>query len=155
MRIAIMLAATVCLGLSATADGMSRKAVSSPDMDRLTATEASIGPAPAGHEPFRYLHGSTYSVLPGDTALACEAACGDDEVCRAWSFVAAYGSAHSRCELKQGGGKAEENLLATSGVSPNVDASYWGDLPVEAPISTEVLDGESADMPAATELSDN
>ena len=37
MRIAIMLAATVCLGLSATADGMSRKAVSSPDLDRLTA----------------------------------------------------------------------------------------------------------------------
>jgi hypothetical protein len=146
MRLAILLAATVCLGLTATADGMSRKAVSSPDMDRLTATEASIAPASAGHEPFRYLHGATYSVLPGDTALACEAACGDDNACRAWSFVAAYGSAEARCELKRGGGKSEENLLATSGVSPNVDVSYWGDVPAEAPVSSVVLEGDAPEI---------
>lgn len=147
MRLAILLAATACVGLLAAADGVSGKAVSSPEMDPLKATEASLGPNPAGHEPFRYRHGATYSVLPGDTALACEAACGEDGVCQSWSFVAAYGDSDARCELKQGGGKSEENLLATSGVSPRIDASYWGEAPVAEPVSTEVLEGEGDATP--------
>ncbi len=147
MRIAILLAATACLGLAASADGVARKAVSSPEIDRLTATQTSLGPSPAGHEPFRYRHGATYSVLPGDTALACEAACGEDGICQSWSFVAAYGDSSARCELKQGGGKSEENLLATSGVSPRVDASYWGEAPMAMPVSSEVLDGEGDATP--------
>lgn len=142
MRLAVLFAATVCLGLGAAADGVSRKAVTSPGMDRLTATEASVGPSKPGHEPYIYRHGSTYSVLAGSSALACETACGEEAMCQAWSFVEAYGSAGARCELKRGGGKAEENLLATSGVSPRVDASYWGTQTVEAP--AETLDGEIA-----------
>ncbi len=143
MRLAILLAATACVGLVAAADGISGKAVSSPEFDPLTATEASLGPRPAGHEPFRYRHGATYSVLPGDTALACEAACGEDGVCQSWSFVAAYGDSGARCELKQGGGKSEENLLATSGVSPRIDASYWGEAPAVTPVSSETLQGDA------------
>ena len=142
MRLAILLAATACLGFAASADGVSRKAVSSPGMDPLTATEASRGPATPGHEVYRYRHGSTYKVDAGSTALACEAACGEEAVCQSWSFVEAYGSSGARCELKQGAGKSEENLLATSGVSPRVDATYWGEATVEA--QPEVLSGEVA-----------
>lgn len=142
MRIAILLAATACLGFAASADGVSRKAVTSPGMDRLTATEASRGPATPGHEVYRYRHGSTYKVDAGSTPLACEAACGEDTVCQSWSFVEAYGNSDARCELKRGGGKSEENLLATSGVSPRVDASYWGE--VAAPVPPETLSGEIA-----------
>jgi len=142
MRIVVLLAATACLGFAASADGVSRKAVSSPGMDRLTATEASRGPATPGHEVYRYRHGSTYKVDAGSTPLACEAACGEDAVCQSWSFVEAYGSSGARCELKRGGGKSEENLLATSGVSPRVDASYWGEAVVE--VKPEALSGEIA-----------
>ncbi len=145
MRLAILFAATALLGLAAGADGVSRKAVSSPEMDRLTATEVSRGPAPRGHEVDRYRHGSTYQVDAGSTALACQVACGDDEVCQSWSFVEAYGSAAARCELKRGAGKSEENLLATSGVSPRVDVSYWGETTVEA--EPETLSGESDPTP--------
>jgi len=150
MRIAILLAATACLGLVASADGVSRKAVSSPGMDRLTATGMSQSPGPAerGHERFRYRHGATYAVVGGTTPLACQAACGDDEICQAWSFVEAYGSAEARCELKRGGGKSEENLLATSGVSPRVDVSYWGETEAEAPAPAEMLSGENTALPA-------
>ncbi len=142
MRFAIMFVAAACLGLAASADGVSRKAVSSPQIDRLTATEASRGPASPGHEVYRYRHGSTYRVDAGSTALACQAACGNEAICQSWSFVEAYGSSGARCELKRGAGKSEENLLATSGVSPRVDASYWGEASVEA--QPDTLSGEIA-----------
>ena len=147
MRFAILLAAAACLGFSASADGVSRKAVSSPEIDRLTATgmSATGGPATPGHEIYSYRHGSTYKVDAGSTALACEAACGEDGVCQSWSFVEAYGSAGARCELKRGAGKSEENLLATSGVSPRVDASYWGAASVEVPAAD--LAGETDATP--------
>lgn len=145
MRLAMLFAAAACIGLVAAADGVARKAVSSPEMDRLTATETSLpgGPATPGFETYTYRHGATYKVDAGTTALSCQAACGEDAVCQAWSFVEAYGSAGARCELKRGGGKPEENLLATSGVSPRVDASYWGEASVELPAPTEDLAGEN------------
>lgn len=137
MRFALMIAAAACLGLAASADGVARKAVTSPDLDRLTATD---GPASPGHERYKYRHGATYKVDAGSTALACEAACGGEEVCQAWSFVEAYGDSAPRCELKAGGGKLEENLLATSGVSPRTDDLIWGKEAVAAP--TDTLAGE-------------
>ncbi len=137
MRFALMIAAAACLGLAASADGVARKAVTSPDIDRLTATD---GPAAPGHERRTYRHGATYKVDAGSTALACEAACGGEDVCQAWSFVETYGDSAARCELKAGGGKLEENLLATSGVSPRTDALLWGK---EAePVPPETLAGE-------------
>lgn len=149
MRLAILLAATALLGLAAGADGVSGKAVSSPGIDPLTATGTSAysGPQTPGHEIHRYRHGSTYKVDVGTTADACEAACGEDGVCQSWSFVEAYGSAAARCELKRGSGKSEENLLATSGVSPRVDASYWGDANVAAPAPSTMLSGEADATP--------
>ena len=149
MRLAILLAATALIGLAAGADGVSRKAVSSPGMDPLSATGSSAwnGPETPGHEKHRYRHGSTYKVDAGTTALACEAACGEDDVCQSWSFVETYGNSAARCELKRGAGKSEENLLATSGVSPRVDASYWGDANVAAPAPGTTLRGEADATP--------
>lgn len=144
MRLAVLFAATLCMGLVASADGVSRKAVSTPDLDRLTATSAPANPA---HERYRYRHGATYSVGPGSTADACEITCGDDAVCQAWSFVEAYGSAKARCELKRGGGKSEENLLATSGISPRVHVDFWGD-DTAAPAQSDVLVGDDLAAPA-------
>lgn len=63
-------------------------------------------------------------------------------MCQAWSYVAGYGLAAARCELKQGGGKSEENLLAISGVSPRVDAVIWGTYAPPAP-PTDQLIGEA------------
>lgn len=136
MRIAVLLAAAACLGLGASADGIARKAVTSPDFERLTATE---GPAVPGHETHIYRHGSTYKVDAGSSALACEAACGGEPVCQSWSFVAAYGNSGARCELKRGGGKSEENRLATSGVSPRINAAFWGE--GAAPVPADTLSG--------------
>jgi hypothetical protein len=138
MRFVLMIAAAACLGLAASADGVGRKAVSSPALDRLTATDA---PAAPGHERDKYRHGATYKVDAGSTPLACEAACGGEDSCQAWSFVEAYGDSGARCELKAGGGKIEENLLATSGVSPRTDDMIWGKDAEPAP--TETLAGES------------
>jgi hypothetical protein len=55
MRIAMLFAAAACLGLAAGADGVSRKSVTSPELDRLTATDTSATGAPyvPGHEPTR------------------------------------------------------------------------------------------------------
>ncbi len=146
MRFALLFFAVACLGLVAGADGVSRKAVSSPGLDRLTVTGSSAWSEPVspGHEVYRYRHGATYRIDAGSTAYACEAACGDDAVCQAWSFVQEYGSAGARCELKRGGGKSEENLLATSGVSPRVTASYWGEASVAAASDTLSGNGEPA-----------
>jgi hypothetical protein len=139
MRLAALFAASAILGLAAHADGVSRRSLDLKEAKPLEATEASAAPmsTPPGHEAGIYRHGATYAVLAGDTALSCEAACGDDGVCQAWSFVEAYGASGARCELKQGGGKAEENLLATSGVSPRIDAVVWG---VSAPAAEETPD---------------
>jgi PAN domain len=144
MRLAVVVAATLCLGLGAAADGVSRRAVTSPGFDPLSATGSSMmtGDVPVGHEVRSYRHGATYKVDAGTTALACEAACGEDMVCQAWSFVDAYGGAEARCELKRGGGRPEENLLATSGVSPRIDGSYWGAAPTEDAVPEDVLIGE-------------
>lgn len=147
MRLAVLFAATLCLGFAASADGVGRKAVSRPDLDRLTATSGPAGPVNPAHEPFKYRHGATYAVGPGSSADSCEITCRDDDVCQAWSFVQAYGTAQARCELKRGAGKPEENLLATSGLSPRVHAAFWGDDTV-APAEPEVLVGDELAAPA-------
>lgn len=145
MRLAALIAATAILGLAAHADGVAKRAVKSPTVSPLEATDASYGPGktPPGHEVGRYRHGATYSVVDAGSALACQAACGDDGVCQAWSYVAGYGSAEARCELKQGGGKSEENLLAISGVSPRVDAVIWGASAPPEPAPSDQLIGEA------------
>ena len=137
MRFALMIAAAAFLGLAASADGVGSKAVTAPALDRLTATDE---PAAPGHERYKYRHGATYKVHASSTPLTCEAACGSEDSCQAWSFVEAYGDSAARCELKAGGGKIEENLLATSAVSPRTDDLIWGKGAEPAP--TETLAGE-------------
>lgn len=155
MRLVALFAAAALIGLGAAADGKSGKTLKPAPVAPLEATEASLVPAavPPGHEAGIYRHGATYSVLTGDTALSCEAACRDDGVCQSWSFVDAYGSSGARCELKRGGGKPEQNLLATSGVSPRVDAVIWGADAPPAPVESDQLVGEAdtadAEAPSA------
>ena len=82
-------------------------------------------PEPAkGQEAGIYRFGATYSVIPGETASACQTSCADDAMCVAWSYVATFEGADARCELKRGGGKARANPLATSGVSPTLAAKF-------------------------------
>ena len=82
-------------------------------------------PEPAkGQEAGVYRFGATYSVTPVETASACQTSCADDAKCIAWSYVATFEGADARCELKQGGGKARPNPLATSGVSPTLAAKF-------------------------------
>ncbi len=155
MRLATLFAAVLCIGFAASADGVSRKAVSNPDFDRLTATSGPAGAANPAHERYKYRHGATYSVGPGSTADACEITCGEDAVCQAWSFVEAYGGAEARCELKRGGGRTEENLLATSGISPRIHTDFW-DADLEAdPVPAEVLVGDDLAAPAEPVTQEN
>ena len=79
---------------------------------------------PKGQEPGVYRFGGTYAVMPGESASACQASCGSDEMCVAWTYVATFEGTDARCELKRGGGKARQDLLATSGVSPRVAAKF-------------------------------
>jgi hypothetical protein len=82
-------------------------------------------PEPAkGQEAGVYRFGATYFVTPVETASACQTSCADDAKCIAWSYVATFEGADARCELKQGGGKARPNPLATSGVSPTLAAKF-------------------------------
>lgn len=82
-------------------------------------------PEPAkGQEAGVYRFGATYSVTPVETASACQTSCADDAKCIAWSYVATFEGANARCELKQGGGKARPNPLATSGVSPTLAEKF-------------------------------
>ncbi|MEZ6001463.1 PAN/Apple domain-containing protein [Hyphomonas sp.] len=77
-----------------------------------------------GQEAGVYRFGSTYSVSPAENASACQSICAEDDKCVAWSYIATYEGADARCELKQGGGKARPNPLATSGVSPTLAAKF-------------------------------
>lgn len=142
MRLAILIAA-ICAGLAAGAyaDGKEERKLSAPGLTPLEATGAEAAPipqtviTPASHEPAIFRFGATYSVMPGSTALACEAACDEALSCQAWTFVEPYGAAPARCELKRGQGRKEENPLATSGVATKLKTAFTGEpdasLPVE------------------------
>ena len=130
MRPSWILAIAACLVAPAFADApMSLKA------------DAVATPAPVGHEPGLYRFGATYSVVASDDALSCQAACADDAVCLAWSFVSATGDAGAWCELKRSGGQIERNPMATSGFSPRHEAIF---MPVAAEPAEELLGDESA-----------
>jgi len=86
--------------------------------------EAVAAPAPVGYEQGIYRFGATYSVTPSEDALSCQSACADNDMCKAWSFVAIVGETPARCELKRGGGKLERNPAATSGYSPTHEAFF-------------------------------
>ena len=112
MRLVPLLAIAL-LALPAMADSPSAKPAKKPAAEAAKGQETGI-----------YRFGATYSVLPGDTASACQQACSDDGVCVAWSYVSTYEGADARCELKRGGGKARPDVLATSGISPRHEALY-------------------------------
>ncbi|MEH6694766.1 MAG: PAN domain-containing protein [Hyphomonas sp.] len=113
MRHIRLLALAACLAMPAFAEApMSLKA------------EAVAAPAPVGYEQGIYRFGATYSVTPSEDALSCQSACADNDMCKAWSFVAIVGETPARCELKRGGGKLERNPAATSGYSPTHEAFF-------------------------------
>ncbi|KDA03147.1 PAN domain-containing protein [Hyphomonas oceanitis] len=113
MRHIRMLALAACLVAPAFAEApMSLKA------------DAVAAPAPVGYEQGLYRFGATYSVMPSEDALSCQSACADNDMCKAWSFVAIVGETPARCELKRGGGRLERNPAATSGFSPTHEAFF-------------------------------
>ncbi len=165
MRLALVLtAALLAAAPLAFADGVAGRTIDrgvrgpGPAASPLTPAEISAGerrtdarPAltqasPAGYEWGIYRFGGTYSVIGSTSPAACEASCGADASCTAWSFVDTYGTAEARCELKRGAGRAEENNLAVSGLSPSFVASYTG--MGEAAPEPVILDG-GPDAPLA------
>ncbi len=157
MRLASMLLIAACLTLSAQADGKPGRtrsagpapATSAPaPLDRAAERLTPAKSAAAGHEIEIYRFGGTYSVLAGTTVAACEATCGGDTSCKAWSFVDAYGAAGARCELKRSAGRKEENLLATSGLSPELKARFLGRPTMPDPVDRDQLLSEVAARPS-------
>lgn len=155
MRLASMLLIATALTLTAHADGKPRRpgsgrgavvtAAKTPENAAQQLTPARD--APAGHEIDTYRFGATYASRPGSSVLACETTCGDDLACAAWSFVEAYGAADARCDLKRSAGRAEENLLATSGLSPARNMQVHGRAPVAAPIDRDQLLSDASAAP--------
>nr|WP_321361264.1 PAN/Apple domain-containing protein [uncultured Hyphomonas sp.] len=78
-----------------------------------------------GQEVGIYRFGATYSVMPVETASACQMICADDAQCVTWSYVETFEGTEARCELKRGGGKARQDPLAISGVSPTLAAKFF------------------------------
>lgn len=112
MRFFTVLAAASLFALPAIADSHGPKPLAAPSVK----TEA---PAPTpGHELGLYRFGSTYRTVESASPEACQALCGSDKACYAWSHVRAAYSVHARCELKRSGGRVEKNPAATSGYSP-------------------------------------
>lgn len=73
------------------------------------------------HEQKTYRFGGTYEVVSAGDAQACANVCQSDEACKAWSFQRETdGMGAARCELKNTIGKAEENALMVSGISPRL-----------------------------------
>ncbi|MEH6489848.1 PAN domain-containing protein [Hyphomonas oceanitis] len=130
MRHIRLLALAACLVAPAFAEApMSLKA------------DAVAAPAPVGYEQGLYRFGATYSVMPSEDALSCQSACADNDMCKAWSFVAVVGETPARCELKRGGGHLESNPAATSGFSPTHEAFFSPVL--ETPVD-ELMGDDSA-----------
>ena len=154
----VTLVAAACLGLAALAhaDGKEGRTLIVPSISPLEETDAPLM-SPASYHPDHehgvYRFGSTYSVRAGTTAAACEASCADAVSCQSWSFVSSYGASLARCELKRGGGRAEENPLAISGVSPALRETMWGNsspmMPAEPALLPGQLIGGAANMEAA------
>lgn len=147
MRLAMLIAAA-CLGLTAAlahADGKEGKTYN-PQVRPLEATgiDASYSPVPASHETGYYRFGATFTSVESDTPIACEAACNDNNVCQAWSFVHTYGAAPARCELKRAAGRKEENPLAISGIAESLKRDMIGDAvvrPTDEPVPPGQLKG--------------
>ena len=113
MRLFPALLLAACFSLPVMADSLEAEPASS---EAIQATP--------GQQPGIYRFGATYSVTPSEDALSCQSACADNEMCKAWSFVAIVGETPARCELKRGGGKLERNPAATSGYSPTHEAFF-------------------------------
>jgi PAN domain len=118
--------------------------------------QAKQGPMPpraaiAGQEFDTYRFGATYAASKGSTAAACQNVCYGDQMCRAWSFVMAMGEAEARCELKRGGGRAEPNLMSTSGVAtPTMRKQYAAAPTVQTQPSPALYGGPVTRSPAGT-----
>ena len=160
MRLASMLLVAACLALSAHADGKPRRAqpagpstsAAPAPLDRRDGPSGPARSLPIGYEIETYRFGGTYAAGPGTTVQACEAACGEDLACKAWSFIDAYGSAQARCEMKRSAGRAEENLLATSGLSPALKAGFLGTPAVADPVDRSQLIGDANSVAAPKDI---
>ncbi|MEO0882737.1 MAG: PAN domain-containing protein, partial [Pseudomonadota bacterium] len=73
------------------------------------------------HEQKTYRFGGTYKVIAATDVQSCANRCQLEDVCLAWSFQReTQGLGTARCELKSSVGRAEENALMVSGISPRL-----------------------------------
>jgi hypothetical protein len=156
MRFTFVFSALALLALSAGADGKTGPKPARPDVTPLQEWAQIPGQdVVSGHETWLYRHGATFRLLPLTDAFACEAACADEPVCVAWSFLEADGPSAARCELKRGAGRQEENRLATSGVRPQPRPQVLNAFPstqLADPLTELAFAAQSGDAEAAFRL---
>ena len=92
------------------------------------------------NEPNTYRYGGTYKTVNASTANSCASLCGQEQVCLAWSYQRqTRGFGGARCELKSTIGRAVNNPLMISGISPQL--SSQGQTAQRSPQSTGTLLG--------------
>ncbi len=78
---------------------------------------------PYSNEPNTYRYGGTYKTVNASTADSCASLCGQEQTCLAWSYqrqTRGFGGSH--CELKSTIGRAVNNPLMISGISPQLSS---------------------------------
>lgn len=142
MRLITVLAAAGLFALPAFADSHGPKPLAAPSVKDEPA------PPTPGHEFGFYRFGATYRTVESSSAEACQATCGADKACYAWSYVRGAYSVHARCELKRSGGRAERNPAAVSGFSPMKEHQHQ---PVRVIMKgPRQLSGAPGEVPAGT-----
>ena len=99
------------------------------------------------NEPNTYRYGGTYKTVNASTPNSCASLCGQEQVCLAWSYQRqTRGFGGARCELKSTIGRAVNNPLMISGISPQL--SSQGQAAQRSPQSTgTLLGGPSTQAP--------
>lgn len=113
------------------------------------------------HEPNTYRFGTPYQIVGASSHTSCAALCGQDQVCKSWSFQRATSLGPSQCELKSSIGRAEANPLMISGINPRIASegqalqrripsinTLLGAPTAQAPINTVVRNRTASSLPA-------
>jgi len=114
MRLGLALLLAACLGLPALADSH----------DTVSLTQEETAPARPGQHQGIYRFGATYEFSNTASADDCQKLCNTRPACFAWSYIQAFDTGSSRCELKRGAGKAEYNPRAVSGISSSHEDQF-------------------------------
>ena len=104
-------------------------------------------------EESTYRSGGTYASYQAESAEQCSELCANEASCGSWSFLR-HGSSRpvSRCELKIGIGRAEQDPNASSGISPRHEQLYYKPFPMPVALEgeDELAGGATASRPTRT-----